>query len=69
MFGPDMCAYDVSRIHLIFNHNGKNLLKNDEIKLEYRCGVWRTRHGHTTHCRCRTPSYLAPVSGGLCLIA
>jgi len=35
MFGPDMCAYDVSRIHLIFNHNGKNLLKNDEIKLEY----------------------------------
>jgi len=35
MFGPDMCAYDVSRIHMIFNHKGKNMLKNDEIKLEY----------------------------------
>ena len=29
MFGPDMCGYDVSRIHLIFTDaNGKNLLKN-----------------------------------------
>merc|ERR1719333_796316 len=36
MFGPDMCGYDVSRIHTIFtNGDGKNLLKNDEIKLEY----------------------------------
>ena len=36
MFGPDMCSYDVSRIHTIFtNGAGKNLLKNDEIKLEY----------------------------------
>ena len=38
MFGPDMCGYDVSRIHLIFTTEqgkGKNLLKNDEIKLEY----------------------------------
>jgi len=35
MFGPDLCGYDVSRIHLIFNHKGKNLLKNDEIKLDY----------------------------------
>merc|ERR1719333_871200 len=36
MFGPDMCGYDVSRIHTIFtNGEGKNLLKNDEIKLEY----------------------------------
>jgi len=36
MFGPDMCGYDVSRIHLIFTDaNGKNLLKNDEIKLDY----------------------------------
>jgi len=25
----------VSRIHLIFNHKGENLLKSDEIKLEY----------------------------------
>jgi len=35
MFGPDLCGYDVSRIHLIFNHNGENLLKNDDIKLDY----------------------------------
>merc|ERR1712070_1031664 len=35
-FGPDMCGYDVSRIHLIFTDaNGKNLLKNDEIKPDY----------------------------------
>jgi len=35
MFGPDMCSYDVSRIHLIFNKGGENLLKKDEIKLDY----------------------------------
>ena len=35
MFGPDMCSYDVSRIHLIFNKGAGNLLKKDEIKLEY----------------------------------
>ena len=35
MFGPDRCGYDVSRIHAIFNHDGKNLLKKDDIKLEY----------------------------------
>jgi calreticulin len=36
MFGPDMCGYDVSRIHAIFtNGEGKNLLKEDEVKLEY----------------------------------
>ena len=35
MFGPDMCSYDVSRIHLIFNKGAENLLKKDEIKLEY----------------------------------
>lgn len=35
MFGPDLCGFDVSRIHLIFNHKGKNLLKNEDIKLEY----------------------------------
>ena len=34
-FGPDLCSYDVSRIHLIFNKAGENLLKTDEIKLEY----------------------------------
>jgi calreticulin len=35
MFGPDLCGYDVSRIHLIFNHKGENLLKDEDIKLEY----------------------------------
>jgi len=35
MFGPDMCGYDISRIHAIFNHNGENLLKEEDIKLEY----------------------------------
>ena len=35
MFGPDLCGYDVSHIHLIFNHKGENLLKDDKISLEY----------------------------------
>eukprot|EP00992_Anisonema_acinus_P010173 TRINITY_DN6366_c0_g1_i1.p1 TRINITY_DN6366_c0_g1~~TRINITY_DN6366_c0_g1_i1.p1 ORF type:complete len:411 (-),score=136.09 TRINITY_DN6366_c0_g1_i1:81-1259(-) len=35
MFGPDLCGYDVSRIHLIFTYKGKNLLKKEEIKLDY----------------------------------
>jgi len=35
MFGPDLCGYDVSHIHLIFNHKGKNLLKTEKIPLEY----------------------------------
>merc|ERR1711871_777305 len=35
MFGPDLCSYDVSRIHAIFNQNGNNLLKTDEVKMEY----------------------------------
>jgi calreticulin len=35
MFGPDLCGYDVSRIHAIFNFQGENLLKTDDIKLEY----------------------------------
>jgi calreticulin len=35
MFGPDLCGYDVSRIHLIFNHEGENLLKDEDIKLDY----------------------------------
>jgi calreticulin len=35
MFGPDLCGYDVSHIHAIFNHKGKNLLKTDKISLEY----------------------------------
>ena len=36
MFGPDLCGYDVSRIHLIFrDQKDNNLLKKDDIKLEY----------------------------------
>ena len=35
MFGPDLCGYDVSRIHLIFNHKGENLLKDEDVKLDY----------------------------------
>merc|ERR1719478_2115284 len=35
MFGPDLCGYDVSHIHSIFNHKGENLLKTDKISLEY----------------------------------
>jgi len=35
MFGPDLCGYDISRVHLIFSHEGENLLKDEEIKLDY----------------------------------
>merc|ERR1719326_1497979 len=35
MFGPDLCGYDVSRIHAIFNFEGENLLKTSDIKLDY----------------------------------
>ena len=35
MFGPDLCGYDVSHIHAIFNHKGENLLKTEKINLEY----------------------------------
>jgi len=35
MFGPDLCGYDVSHVHLIFNHKGENMLKTDKIALEY----------------------------------
>merc|ERR1719253_1429750 len=35
MFGPDLCGYDVSRIHAIFNFDGENLLKTEDVKLEY----------------------------------
>jgi len=35
MFGPDLCGYDVSHVHAIFNHKGENLLKTDKINLEY----------------------------------
>ena len=35
MFGPDLCGYDVSHIHAIFNHKGENLLKTEKVSLEY----------------------------------
>lgn len=35
MFGPDLCGYDVSHIHAIFNHKGQNLLKSEKVSLEY----------------------------------
>lgn len=35
MFGPDICGYSTSKVHAIFNYNGKNLDKKDEIKLSY----------------------------------
>jgi calreticulin len=35
MFGPDLCGYDISHVHAIFNHKGTNLLKTDKISLEY----------------------------------
>jgi len=35
MFGPDLCGYDVSHVHAIFNHKGTNLLKTEKVSLEY----------------------------------
>jgi calreticulin len=35
MFGPDLCGYDVARVHLIFSKDGENMLKKDDIKLEW----------------------------------
>lgn len=35
MFGPDICGYDVARIHLIFNFEGENLLRRADIGLDY----------------------------------
>jgi calreticulin len=35
MFGPDICGYDVSRIHAIFNFKGENLLRTEDLKLNY----------------------------------
>lgn len=35
MFGPDICGYDVSRVHLIFTSaDGENQLRKEDIKLE-----------------------------------
>jgi len=35
MFGPDICGYDTKKVHVIFSHKGKNLLKTEEVKLDY----------------------------------
>eukprot|EP00928_Gymnodinium_smaydae_P096900 TRINITY_DN8652_c0_g1_i1.p1 TRINITY_DN8652_c0_g1~~TRINITY_DN8652_c0_g1_i1.p1 ORF type:complete len:437 (-),score=112.17 TRINITY_DN8652_c0_g1_i1:45-1271(-) len=35
MFGPDLCGYDISRIHLIFSFKGQALPRRDDIKLDY----------------------------------
>lgn len=36
MFGPDLCGYDISRIHCIFrDHLGENHLREEDIKLDY----------------------------------
>jgi len=32
MFGPDICGYSTKKVHVIFNHNGKNHLIKKEIK-------------------------------------
>lgn len=35
MFGPDLCGFDVSRVHLIFSKDGENMLRKEDIKLEW----------------------------------
>jgi len=35
MFGPDICGYDIARIHTIFTWKGKNLLRNPDVALDY----------------------------------
>ena len=36
MFGPDLCGYDVSRIHLIFSdHLDTNHERDPEIKMDF----------------------------------
>jgi calreticulin len=32
MFGPDICGYSTKKVHVIFNHDGKNHLIKKEIK-------------------------------------
>lgn len=43
MFGPDLCGYDVSRIHAIFGHKGENLLRKPDISLTTED---KTEHTH-----------------------
>jgi len=35
MFGPDICGYDIARIHTIFTYKDQNLLREPDIGLEY----------------------------------
>jgi len=35
MFGPDICGYGTSKVHAIFEYNGKNVEKTEEVKLDY----------------------------------
>jgi len=35
MFGPDICGSDIARIHTIFTFDDKNLLRKDDIPLDY----------------------------------
>lgn len=35
MFGPDVCGYDIARIHTIFNWKGENLLRKPDIGITY----------------------------------
>jgi len=32
MFGPDICGYSTKKVHTIFNHQGENLLKKNDVK-------------------------------------
>ena len=32
MFGPDICGYSTKKVHTIFNYNGENLEKKEEVK-------------------------------------
>lgn len=32
MFGPDICGYSTKKVHTIFNFNGENLEKKEEVK-------------------------------------
>ena len=34
MFGPDLCGYDVSRVHAIVNYDGTNSLRAEDVPME-----------------------------------
>lgn len=43
MFGPDICGYDIARIHAIFTWQKKNLLRQPDIALDYED---KNEHSH-----------------------